>query len=59
MILPQLADPLTFDVVLPLVQRLTGANRARADAALARWAHDGDPWLNRAAGIVNERIASK
>ncbi|WP_104081963.1 DNA alkylation repair protein [Cryobacterium sp. Y11] len=56
--LQELADPLTLDVVLPLVQGLNGPNRARADAALERWAHDGDPWLRRAAhsiarGIVN------
>ena len=56
---PELADPLTFDVVLPLVQRLTGANRARADTALARWARDGDPWLLRAARGVHARIASE
>ena len=55
--LPELADPLTFDVVLPLVQALTGANRARANASLARWASDGDPWLRRAAHGVNTKIA--
>ncbi|WP_105034611.1 DNA alkylation repair protein [Cryobacterium aureum] len=56
--LPALVDPLTFDVVLPLVQRLSGAHRLRADAALARWAQDGDPWLLRAADGVTARIAS-
>ncbi|MDJ0338020.1 DNA alkylation repair protein [Cryobacterium sp. PH31-O1] len=49
---PELADPLIFDVVVPLVQRLTGANRARADAAVARWAQDGDPSLLRAANVM-------
>ena len=55
--LPELADPLTFTVVLPLMQALTGANRARADASLARWSGDGDPWLRRAAQGVNAKIA--
>ena len=55
--LPELADPLTFTVVLPLVQALTGANRARANASLARWASDGDPWLRRAAHGINTKIA--
>ncbi|TFD65696.1 DNA alkylation repair protein [Cryobacterium ruanii] len=55
--LPELADPLTFDVVLPLVQALTGAYRGRADASLVRWSGDGDPWLRRAAHGVNAKIA--
>ena len=55
--MPELADPLTFTVVLPLVQALTGANRARANASLARWADDGDPWLRRAAHGVNTKSA--
>ena len=55
--LPQLVDPLTSDVVLPLVRGLSGPNRARADAALERWAHDGDPWLRRAAHGVAVGIA--
>ncbi|TFD58962.1 DNA alkylation repair protein [Cryobacterium suzukii] len=55
--LPELVDPLTFDVVLPLVQALTGVNRARADATLERWARDGDSSLRRAADGVSARIA--
>jgi len=50
--LPALVDPLALDVVLPLVQRLSGQGRARADAAVDRWAHDADPWLRRAAALV-------
>ena len=55
-VLRELVDPLTNDVVLPLVQGLSGTNRLRADAALARWAHDGDPRLRRAADGVAARI---
>ena len=57
-VLPELADPLTVDVVLPLLQRLTGANRAKADAALARWARGGDPWLRRAATRITAEIST-
>jgi hypothetical protein len=57
-VLAELVDPLTVDVVLPLVQGLSGPNRARADAALERWAHDGDPWLRRAAHGVAAGLAS-
>ena len=56
-VLPELVDPLAFDVVLPLMQGLTGANRTRADASLLRWSGDGDPWLRRAAHAVNAKIA--
>ncbi|TFD22988.1 DNA alkylation repair protein [Cryobacterium sp. TMS1-13-1] len=55
-VLRELVDPLTNDVVLPLVQGLSGTSRLRADAALARWAYDGDPWLRRAADGVSARI---
>jgi len=55
--LPELVDPLAHDVVLPLVQHLTGPSRARAVTALARWASDGDPWLQRAAHAVTVHIA--
>ena len=55
-VLHELVDPLTVDVVLPLVQGLSGVNRARADATLARWARDGDPWLRRAADACASRL---
>ncbi|KFF60556.1 DNA alkylation repair protein [Cryobacterium sp. MLB-32] len=48
-----LVDPLALDVVLPVVRGLTGQGRARADAALDRWAHDGDPSLRRAAQLAS------
>ena len=57
-LLRELVDPLTVDVVLPLVQGLSGPNRARAEATLHRWAHDGDPWLRRAADTVAARTSS-
>jgi hypothetical protein len=55
-VLRELVDPLAIDVVLPLVQALSGVNRARAEATLHRWARDGDPWLRRAADAVTARI---
>lgn len=57
-VLRELVDPLTVDVVLPLLQGLSGVNRMRADATLARWARDGDPWLRHAADSVTGSIAS-
>jgi len=56
--LPELVDPLAHDVVLPLVQNLSGPNRARAVTALARWASDADPWLRRAAHAVTAHITN-
>jgi hypothetical protein len=55
-VLRELVDPLTRDVVLPLVQALVGPNRLRADASLVRWARDGDPWLLRAATCIAARL---
>lgn len=56
--LPEISDPLTFDVALPLIEALSGSNRTRAEAALGRWAHDGNPWLRRAAHGIAAKIAS-
>ena len=50
--LAALADPLARDVTRPLIARLSGVPRGRADAAIERWARDPDPWLRRAAGLV-------
>jgi hypothetical protein len=47
--LRDLVDPLALDVIGPLVERLTGSARAKADAALDRWAGEQDVWLRRAA----------
>ena len=44
-----LVDPIAVDVVGPMIEGLDAARRARADAALDRWAHEPDVWLRRAA----------
>ncbi|QQQ60985.1 DNA alkylation repair protein [Paenarthrobacter ureafaciens] len=48
----ELTDPLAHHVLWPLVQRLDGQNRLRAERVLARWAADPDPALRRAAAVV-------
>ena len=50
--LPALADPLTQDVIRPLLDRLTGVAQQRALTVVARWGHDENPWLRRAAESV-------
>ncbi|UVJ37920.1 DNA alkylation repair protein [Arthrobacter sp. CJ23] len=45
----ELADPLATDVVRPLLLRLEGQARERAERVLDRWTADTDPWLRRAA----------
>jgi hypothetical protein len=50
-----LVDPLALDVIGPLVERLAGSARARADAALDRWAGEPDVWLRRAALLAPSR----
>ncbi|MEC5148707.1 DNA alkylation repair protein [Cryobacterium sp. GrIS_2_6] len=52
--LAALADPLARDVTRPLIGRLSGLPRTRADAAIERWARDQDPWLRRTAALVRE-----
>jgi hypothetical protein len=47
--LGELVDPLAIEVVGPMMDGLDATARARADAALDRWAGDSDPWLRRAA----------
>lgn len=49
---PALVDPLAHDVIAPLVGQLSGARRAKADVALARWAGDTDVWVRRAASLA-------
>lgn len=44
-----LVDPLSTDVVGPLVERLDVVRRVRADSVLDRWVRDPDDWLRRAA----------
>ncbi|ASD21817.1 DNA alkylation repair protein [Cryobacterium sp. LW097] len=50
--LPALLDPLTADVVRPLVDALTGPARSRAQIVLDRWAQDPSAELRRAAGLL-------
>lgn len=50
--LPALVDPLTTDVVRPLIDALTGPASNRANIVLGRWAHDPSAGLRRAAGLL-------
>ncbi len=50
--LTALADPLTQDVIRPLLDRLDGTAQRRALAVIARWSHDENPWLQRAAETI-------
>ena len=50
--LPALVDPLTADVVRPLIDALTGPARGRAQIVLDRWAQDPSTELRRAAGLL-------
>lgn len=49
---PELVDPLAADVVRPLLDRLDGAEAARARRIVDRWATDPDPDLRRAAAAL-------
>ena len=44
-----LAEPLTNDVISPLIGGLDAPGRTRAKTALARWSTDSNPWLRHAA----------
>ncbi|MDH6236719.1 DNA alkylation repair protein [Cryobacterium sp. CG_9.6] len=57
-VLQEISDPLTFDVVAPLIDALRGSDRKRAEAALVRWAQDGNPWLRRAAHAITAKLAA-
>ncbi|HEY8700788.1 MAG TPA: DNA alkylation repair protein [Arthrobacter sp.] len=48
----ELVDPLTADVVVPLLATLGGRDRQRADAVIARWHRDPDRWLRHAASLA-------
>jgi len=50
--LPALVDPLTADVVRPLIDALAGPARGRAQIVLDRWAQDPSTELRRAAGLL-------
>ena len=44
-----LVDPLTADVIRPLIDALDEPRRSRADAAIERWSREPNEWLQRAA----------
>ncbi len=48
----ELVDPLAADVVRPLVARLEGLAKERAERVLERWATDPDPELQHAAALA-------
>ncbi|BCW36538.1 hypothetical protein StoSoilA2_25940 [Arthrobacter sp. StoSoilA2] len=50
----ELADPLAVDVVKPLLARLEGQAKERAERVLERWSRDTDPWLRRAAQLAKD-----
>ncbi|TFC07013.1 DNA alkylation repair protein [Cryobacterium adonitolivorans] len=49
---PALLDPLTADVVRPLIDALAGPARGRAQIVLDRWAQEPSAELRRAAGLL-------
>jgi hypothetical protein len=49
---PELVDPLANDVVRPLLDRLDGVERDRADRIVERWAGEDDDGLRRAAALL-------
>ncbi|MEE2523425.1 DNA alkylation repair protein [Pseudarthrobacter sp. J75] len=54
---PELAGPLVKDVVIPLLARLDGTRRHKADVVIGRWKQDPDPRLREAAARVSEQPA--
>lgn len=52
----ELTDPLVADVVAPLLAGLTGRNRQRADAVVARWRMDPDTRLRHAAEVARHSL---
>ncbi|MGA8791173.1 MAG: DNA alkylation repair protein, partial [Paenarthrobacter sp.] len=48
----ELVDPLAKDVVRPLMARLEGQAKERAERVLERWAGDPDPELRHAAALA-------
>ncbi len=49
----ELVNPLATDVVGPLLARLEGRAKERAERVLERWAEDPDPELRRAAALAS------
>ena len=52
---PELVDPLTDEVVRPLLGQASGVDASRARRILERWAADADPNLRRAAALLERR----
>jgi 3-methyladenine DNA glycosylase AlkD len=52
---PELVDPLTDEVVRPLLGQVSGVDASRARRILERWAADADPNLRRAAALLEWR----
>jgi hypothetical protein len=50
-----LVDPLTTDVIRPLLDALDTQRRAKADAAIGHWSRDPNDWLRHAAELLAER----
>ena len=48
-----LVDPLTADVIRPLIDALDEPRRSRADAAIERWSREPNEWLQRAARTLS------
>jgi hypothetical protein len=55
----ELVDPMIADVVVPLLDTLTGRDRQRAHAVIARWRQDPDGWLRRAASLTAGTTSGK
>ena len=49
-----LVDPLTADVIRPLIDALDEPRRSRADAAVERWSREPNEWLQRAARALTD-----
>lgn len=49
---PELIDPLTTEVVRPLLSRLEGAEASRAARVVERWRSDAHPALRRTASLL-------
>ncbi|MFW0775059.1 DNA alkylation repair protein [Paenarthrobacter nitroguajacolicus] len=54
----ELVDPLAADVVRPLMARLEGLAKERAERVLGRWAADPDPELRHAAALATRAATS-
>ena len=53
----ELVDPLTAEVVVPLLAGLDSSDRQRANVVIARWHRDPDEWLRRAAALTAQKTA--